>query len=307
MAFSFEERPSSRQKTSNPPSLVMEYVADGEADQATVTAFAHAAVPSVQAVIEGTLYRQDLKVAPQGHKLFYITVPYGPRKYETGSYRFTFDTTGGTIHIASSKQSIAVAAGKGLHAADIVAREFSDHGWDNPRIMVIPNDRELREVASFLPLLISMADPDERQATFYAHTKGNSTAGSVEGSVYWRNAMYHHLLDRVGDCMEELETHACVGTHKMIWPPDHEPPYPTRLRHGHWMLAGTFFWFRNDRVFSHPRWRHVPADRYGAEAWLSGMFPPQDAASVFQLWDEWTYPTPNPYDPALYPDPIADE
>src|SRR5262245_5921154 len=107
MPFSFEERPNSRQKTSNPPSLVMEYVADGEVDQAVVTAFAHAATPGIQAVVEGILYKQDLKVAPQGHKLFYVTVPYGPRKYETGSYRFTFDTTGGTIAITNSKQHIA--------------------------------------------------------------------------------------------------------------------------------------------------------------------------------------------------------
>ena len=107
MPFSFEERPNSRQKTSNPPSLVMEYVADGEFDQAIVTAFAHAATPAIQAVVEGVLYRQDLKVAPQGHKLFYVTVPYGPRKNETGSWRFSFDTTGGSIHITNSKQHIA--------------------------------------------------------------------------------------------------------------------------------------------------------------------------------------------------------
>lgn len=208
-------------------------------------------------------------------------------------------------HVFNGQVTIALATGEGILAPYLVASEF--RSWPGVRLLELPNDRELREVASFLPLLISVADPDERQATFYGHTKGNSTEGDVRGSIYWRNAAYHHLLDRADDCLEELETHAAVGIHKMIWPPELDPPYPSGLRHGHWMLAGTFFWFRHDRVFTHRRWRHVPADRYGAEAWLAGLFPPQEAASVFQLWDEWEYPTPNPYDPKLYPEPIEDE
>lgn len=207
------------------------------------------------------------------------------------------------LDVFSGRKVIAIATGKGCHPPATVRSELP-----GCEFLELPSDAELREVVTFLPLLVSVADPDPRQATFYAHTKGNSTDGSVQGSVYWRNAMYHHLLDRVGDCMEELETHACCGTHKMIW--GHcklGPPYPSGLNHGGWMLAGTFFWFRNDRVFSHSNWRHVPADRYGAEAWLSGLFHWAEAASVYQLWDEYEYPAPNPYDPGLYHDQIEDE
>src|SRR5688500_14521459 len=106
MAFTFEERPLSRQKTSNPPSLTMLYVADGIADQATVTAFAHSATPSVQAVIEGILYRQDIRIDPQGYAVYHVSVPYGPKSKQMplGDYSFSFDTTGGTVHIKNSKQ-----------------------------------------------------------------------------------------------------------------------------------------------------------------------------------------------------------
>ncbi len=210
------------------------------------------------------------------------------------------------LDVFNGRKIIAIATGTECCKAMVVRESLKDTGCE---FLELPNDRELREVATFLPLLISVADPDPRQATFYAHTKGNSTDGSVEGSMYWRNAMYHHLLDRVDDCMEELETHACCGTHKMIWGLRGQgAPYPSGLNHGGWMLAGTFFWFRNDRVFNHHRWRHVPADRYGAEAWLSGLFHWSEAASVYQLWDEYEYPAPapNPYDPSLYPDPIPD-
>lgn len=165
----------------------------------------------------------------------------------------------------------------------------------------VPNCKRLREVASFKPLLCEVQR--EPGATFYAHTKGNSTAGSVEGSTYWRNVMYWKLLGAYGDRMRELERYHAVGTHKMVWKRGERPPYPTRLMHGHWMFAGTFFWFRNDSVYSR-EWRRVPNDRYGAEAWLSGMFEPSECHSCFQ-------PAPaevrwNPYSPALYEDRIAD-
>jgi hypothetical protein len=122
----------------------------------------------------------------------------------------------------------------------------------------------------------------------------------------WRNQAYHSLLDGVNVCRDLLLTHPCVGTHKMVWPENGQPPYPSGLVHGNWMLAGTFFWFRHSDVFTHQNWRDVPRDRYGAEAWLSGLFKPEQAASVFQPWPVSEYPTPSPYDPALYLWPIRD-
>jgi hypothetical protein len=73
------------------------------------------------------------------------------------------------------------------------------------------------------------------------------------------------------------------------------------------MFAGTFFWFRNDEVFSHPRWSEVASDRYAAEAWLSTLFKPDDGASVYQRWPENMYPPPSPYDPAVYERPYEDD
>jgi hypothetical protein len=82
-------------------------VAAGEFDAAVVNAYAYAATPAVVAVLEGILYRQDIRTDPAGFGVYHISVPYGPRKYETGSFRFSFDTTGGTIHIKASKQTVA--------------------------------------------------------------------------------------------------------------------------------------------------------------------------------------------------------
>jgi len=201
---------------------------------------------------------------------------------------------------------VAVSTGDSglLHPIEEVNREF---GQQNIRFIGVPNDRNLREVASFRRLLDEVYTLDPKQAVFYAHTKGNSTFDSVEGATYWRNVMYHMLLDGWQDRMAELERYPAVGTHKMWWGKDQRSPYPSRLTYGNWMFAGTFFWFRAAAVFekeSHTTrngngWKTIPQDRYGAEAWLSGMFEKDDVHSCLQPWEpDAKYP--NPYDPDLY-------
>jgi hypothetical protein len=216
------------------------------------------------------------------------------------------------MHAFNGKLTVAIAEGDGLHQQMAVMAAFNKGSWFNRiRWLAMPNDPELRETATFLPLLLSVASVNSSEATFYAHTKGNSTSDDPRGATYWRNAMYANLLDRWKECLDLLTQppYVCVGTHKMHWGLSRNQPvnpYPTGLRHGEWMLAGTFFWFRNDAVFGHPRWRYVPADRYGTEAWLSGLFSQAQAASVFQPWPEDQWPTPSPYSPSLYPEPIDD-
>ncbi|MCI0358633.1 MAG: hypothetical protein L0211_09125 [Planctomycetaceae bacterium] len=205
----------------------------------------------------------------------------------------------------NGRRVVAIACGDGTAKPSVVRRAFEQAGgrWD---FIELPNDPVLREVVSFLPLLISVSDPSQDQATFYAHTKGNSTEQDRSAAIYWRNMMYHELLDSWQECVDDLRFYAAIGTQLMCWPPD-TPPYPTRLRHGTWMFSGTFFWFRNSAVFSHPHWRSVPADRYGAEAWLSGLFPVHAVKSRWQAWPPGSYPTPSPYEPILYSEPIADD
>jgi hypothetical protein len=208
------------------------------------------------------------------------------------------------LDLFNGRRIVAVATGEGMLSPEDVRAAFGDRDIE---YLEIPNDRRLREVASFRALLDCVAEVDAKQATFYAHTKGNSTRENRTGAMYWRNAMYHHLLDGWPECIGHLESGmAAVGTHKMIWGTGRRSPYPTKLQHGEWMFAGTFFWFRNDVVFGR-EWQNVPNDRYGAEAWLSGILSPGEARSVFQPWPETKYPTPSPYKPELYVEPIADE
>jgi hypothetical protein len=105
-AVSFEERPGSRRSTSSPPTHERVYVSAGIFDAAIVKASAHNLTPPVVAVIEGILFRNDIDVREQGYGIYYITVTYGERKRETGEYRFSFSTTGGTFHITHSRETV---------------------------------------------------------------------------------------------------------------------------------------------------------------------------------------------------------
>lgn len=206
-------------------------------------------------------------------------------------------------NIFNGRKVIAVVRGNGLHGLDVVRHAMGD---DAVEYLELPNDEQLRETATFLPLLESIESTDPEEASFFAHTKGNSTRNNALGVELWRNAMYHHLLEGVNVCRDLLATHPCVGTHKTQWPAD-ESPYPTSVSNRYrWMFSGTFFWFRHVEVFSRCNWSEVKQDRYGAEAWLGHMFRPEQGATVFQPWPATEYPIPSPYDPRLYLWPIRD-
>jgi len=210
--------------------------------------------------------------------------------------------------IFSGRRVVVAALDGTTHGIDEVRRELED-SHKQIELVATRNDPELREAATLEILLESVESLDEAEASFYGHTKGNSTADNVAGAELWRNAMYHHLLDHVHVCRDLLLSHPCVGTHKIVYPTDSphlRQPYPTGLRHGNWMFAGTFFWFRHSAIYSRD-WRNIPADRYGAEAWLSGLFTHDQAATVFQPWPADQYPMPSPYNPRLYQWPIHDE
>jgi hypothetical protein len=198
--------------------------------------------------------------------------------------------------VFTGRKVLAIATGEDLHEPETVKQLINR---SDAEYLLVPNDKELREVASFLPLLETIQSTDPSEASFYSHTKANSTADNAQGAWLWALAMYRHLLDRPEEIRELLRTFAAVGCCKMVWPKGTVAPYPTRLAVGNWMFAGTFFAFRHNRVFT-KNWRSIPSDRYAAEAWLSTMFEESECVSVYQPFDFSQYPTPTPYDPSMH-------
>ena len=170
----------------------------------------------------------------------------------------------------------------------------------------VPNDANLRETISFKQLLKSVESLDGEEITFYGHTKGNSTKESMLGSEFWRNAMYHYLLDNINAVLDNFRTFPTIGTHKICWPPGVRTPFPTNLdNEHHWMFSGTFFWFNNKAVFSNPKcYEYIAKDRYGVEAWIGNLFPEKQGCTLYQPWVLHKFPPCNPYDPSVHTQPI---
>lgn len=185
------------------------------------------------------------------------------------------------IDLFNGRRVIAVATGEGLASPDEVRAAF---GMNDVEVVPHPNSRELRENATFLKLLEQVASTDQNEATFYAHAKGVAKdihcSGDPLGSRYWRNAMYHELLDGWDRIAELLEEYPVVGSHRRHHP-QHPTIYPDGQSSSDWHFGGTFFWFRHRDVFATNRWREVwQPTGWGAEAWVGRMFPFDQSACV---------------------------
>lgn len=106
MSFTFDHHPTSYASTIDPPTETHIYTAQGEPDRDQVIVYATIATPASVFTPMGQLYRQDLRVDPVGWAMYKVTVPYGKKKNEVGSYGFRFDTTGATVNIRCAKEHI---------------------------------------------------------------------------------------------------------------------------------------------------------------------------------------------------------
>ena len=216
MAFKFTERRNSRESTSNPPSVTLRYAAQGEPNDAIVKAYAVSATPYiVVSDDDGVLYRQDVQLEPQGFALYHVSVPYGPRKTENGSYRVTFDTTGGSLKLTASKQTVAsykqtgdagaipnhggaigVKSNKEVEGAEIIvpALKLSVH-FKHPRgVITIPRIKDLARLTGNVnsDTFLTFA-PGE---TLFLGAKGSEGA-DVETEVTYDFAMSENLQNKV--------------------------------------------------------------------------------------------------------------
>ena len=199
--------------------------------------------------------------------LIYHVMPYG-------QYRWNIDQLLQRWDVFDGQKFIGIVTGQEMDDPDDVRRMFPGN---NVTFAVYPNDRQRGEAVTFNPIMRTLCGwPFEKpyeQATFYAHTKG-ATRGEDEAIRLWTEAMYHHNLDRVGEAMELLQSHVMVGAFKRYG--KFEVLGPTVDWHYH----GSFFWFRNYRVWAGPI-HQAQEHRHGVEAFPGEVCVSQDAACIF--------------------------
>jgi hypothetical protein len=168
------------------------------------------------------------------------------------------------------KRTIAIfePSGKDKHELDS-AEEVQDRFGDGFEFIRIKNNPRLREVNAFVPLMESVKK--EPGVTFFCHAKG-CTHQQNDGVTphIWRDLMYAALLDW-GAVHPWLSKYPVVGSLKKY----------SRLGKSSWHYSGTFYWFRNDIVFSNEDWRDIEPRWWGAESWPGKIFGSEEAGCVF--------------------------
>ena len=112
VSVTLTETPESRGQSysaTGDASLTLIYKASGEQDDATVRNYVAANTPATVNALSGTLYRKTIRLAAEGFQLYAAEVEYAPPDRTTltsGSYTFSFDTTGGTVNIKAAKAHV---------------------------------------------------------------------------------------------------------------------------------------------------------------------------------------------------------
>lgn len=106
MPFKLFEIPGSRQSTSYPPSEIVRMRAVGESNDWIVRENVYGLTPARYLHQMGLLYRQDIKLDEEGFAQYLVTIPYGPRRRDTGQWTWGFDTSGATVHVKKGKAHV---------------------------------------------------------------------------------------------------------------------------------------------------------------------------------------------------------
>ena len=158
--------------------------------------------------------------------------------------------------------------------------------------IVVPNDHNMREMATF-PLLLERASghAGAGDAFFYGHAKGVTSRAWGPGVGRWTEEMYATCLDYWPAVRRLLVDYPTVGTFKRRY------RYPGSR--APWHYHGAFRWHRSADLFSR-EWRTIDRSWIGSESHPGLHFADEEAAALvctfgspgiglygLEAWKEW--------------------
>ena len=188
-------------------------------------------------------------------------------------WRLNVETLCSYWDIFNNRKIVFVAQGAGLvdiadvrscFPKDAVLVEFDDSSV-------------LCELKPFYAMLEIVQSLDPEEVSFYAHTKGASpkyeNMPHIVGNIrIWRNLSYYFCLrhvDNIDSLLNRFFALGCFKKNKTDWLAE-------------WHFAGTFFWFKHDKVFAFPNWRKVFLNnRFAVEAFLGNLLSKNEAYCLF--------------------------
>lgn len=181
-------------------------------------------------------------------------------------------------NVFNGKIAMCIVSGDGLHKYSFV-KEKIEGFFPNRNIIWInvDNNPDLGEAKGFVPLIRCVESTDPHEVTFYCHAKGVSPGKTVDELIAvrtWRQLMYTYCLGDSIRINAVLEKWACCGCFKKYGSHHLSTGAP-------WHYSGTFFWFRNDKIFNCVNWDVAINDRYWVESYLSQFIKAEHAFCLF--------------------------
>ena len=157
-------------------------------------------------------------------------------------------------------------------------------------LKTLPNDPNLREVASFLPLFAAVSDlTSPEDVTLYAHGKGVTNHSWPDGGAtiqLWAETLWETLCDYWPVVAQTLLSKPIAGSLLRLGSYWHNSQ-------SQWHYSGSWFWFRNHDLFRKD-WQRIDRFVYGIEPYPGLHFAVEEAGVVFgepqpQGNPDWTY------------------
>lgn len=137
----------------------------------------------------------------------------------------------------------------------------------------LPNDPDLREVATFEALFERVENVNPAHATLWCHAKG-VTHPEGHPTHRWTQMLEETYLDYWPWVAELLTRHPVAGSFLK-----HGPCWMGASR-SDWHYSGSWFWFRHDALFSR-QWREIDRFWSGIEPYPSLHFSFRQAGKIF--------------------------
>jgi len=190
-----------------------------------------------------------------------------------GDWRTPVNRLRGRIDLFDGSRTVAISYDDTTESPAMVEDALSGLGV---AFLRVPNDPNLREVATFLPLFETVSgDADPGSVTMYGHAKGVTRKKTQEAVPRWANALSELCLDYWPAVEDLLRVRPVVGPFKKVgraWPHASESD---------WHFSGSWFWFRNSALFGKSDWRRIDQFWSGIEPYPSLHFSAAEAGDLF--------------------------
>ena len=226
---------------------------------------------TVQDCLNCVDYLHDMASIKKRHLLYYI-YPIT----SNGTWQRNLDQLKARWPLFNGRKIVAVALASRRtgHLLDPPEKVQEHLGCSDVEWMLVPGNVGLRETVCFKEQWQALEGEDRRGVTFYAHAKGVTHPVNAGVTVHsWTDVMYAACLDHWPLIERVLLTHAIAGCFQK-----HGVFFPRSC--SRWHFSGTFYWCRNDAVFSRD-WQRVDQNPWGNEAWPGLHFTEQESHCLF--------------------------